>query len=297
MIEDFDEILNDSTIVVVDNPSTDTTSSIAQKSLEQLKKNKGVLLNEHEKGKSLALRKAIITIPGDVYLMCDADCTYSVKDSPKLIEAVEVLGYEMAVANRHGYGDYERFNSRKFHNFGNKAIQKIVNALYGSKLEDTLSGFRAMSKTFFESYPQTAVGFELEADLTLHALDKRMSILEIPSGYQERPEGSLSKLRTFQDGFRIINVILRVFLYYRPLTFFGYSGIALISMGAICGIVPIHDYISTRYVNHIPLAILASSLVLLGVNTLFLGLIIDSINDLSRRIFGMKILEQNRYGK
>jgi hypothetical protein len=219
--------------------------------------------------------------------MCDADSTYSSGDVHKLITCITDEGYEMAVADRHSRGEYSLHNSRKMHNFGNKLIQKIVNRIYGSDLKDILSGYRAFSANFVNSYPVTVAGFELETDLTLHALDKKLAIKEIESGYRERPEGSTSKLNTYSDGARILRLIIRVIRYYKPILFFNTLGSVFILFAGIFGFRPINDYVTQKFVDHVPLAILALGTGIVGILLFLIGLILDALNDTNRRIFSL----------
>jgi hypothetical protein len=184
-------------------------------------------------------------------------------------------------------GEYAKNNSRRMHNFGNHLIQKIVNKLYSSELSDILSGFRAFSRNFVDSYPITISGFELETDLTLHALDKRLSIIEIPSGYQDRPLGSESKLKTISDGFRIIRLILRLVRYHRPFQFFGLISAAHLLLALLLAYPSILDYLQYRYVQHLPSALLAVGIAITGILMFLLGIILDAINNTNQQIFSL----------
>ena len=294
MIGTFDKIIKNAEIVVIDNLSTDATRALAEIALNKLQNNTGVLLLENSKGKANAIRKAFRTIIADVYVMCDADSTYYIEDTHRLISCITHDGYEMAVADRHIMGEYAKNNSRRMHNFGNHLIQKIVNKLYSSELSDILSGFRAFSRNFVDSYPITISGFELETDLTLHALDKRLSIIEIPSGYQDRPLGSESKLNTISDGFRIIRLILRLVRYHRPFQFFGLISASHLLLALLLAYPSIRDYLQYRYVQHLPSALLAVGVAITGILMFLLGIILDAINNTNQQIFALSQVRKSK---
>jgi glycosyltransferase involved in cell wall biosynthesis len=290
----FDFELKDALIAVIDNNSSDGTAAIATSALNKLSNNRGLILFERSKGKSHALRKGFRSIEADVYITCDADTTYDAKDIHKLISGIISDGYEMVVIDRHSKGSYSRHNERKFHEFGNKLIQKIVNFIYKSSLVDILSGYRAFSKNFVDSYPFTVDGFEIETDITLHALDKKLSIKEIPGGYSSRPQGSHSKLNTFKDGGRILRLIIRLIRYYKPVVFFNTISALCLFVAVLCGLSPIHDYLTSRFVKHVPMAILASSMVLIALMCLLTGLVLDAVNDTNKRVFSLSQAQRNR---
>jgi glycosyltransferase involved in cell wall biosynthesis len=292
-IESFDMSLSGVNFAIIDNGSTDQTRTRALSAIGNLKNNVGILLIENSLGKSNAIRKGFRTVEADIYLMCDADSTYTSSDASLLIAAIRDLGYDMAVADRHSGGDYSLHNTRKLHDFGNKLIQNIVNRAYGSNLKDILSGFRAFSADFVHSYPITVTGFELETDLTLHALDKRLSIKEIQSGYKERPSGSNSKLNTYKDGARIIRLIVRVLRYYKPILFFNFFGAIFTLIAILFGAKPINDYVTNQFVEHVPLAILALGTGIIGILLFLVGIVLDALNNTNRRMFSLSQVTRN----
>jgi glycosyltransferase involved in cell wall biosynthesis len=284
MVAKLDALVSRATIIVVDNSSTDRTREFAIKAINELKSNSGRLLIENEKGKGLAIRKAFQAVYADVYVMCDADETYTLEHINKLINAITSEGYEMAVADRQSSGEYALKNTRRFHTSGNKIVQVLINTIYRGQLKDVLSGFRALSRNFVETYPIVVSGFELEADMTIHALNKKLSIKEVPSGYRERPHGSHSKLRTYADGIRIMRLVARLARHYHPMAFFGGLSLLLFLIAICIGLFPILDYLEYRYVYRVPLAVLASTLVLASLTMLLVGLVLDSIKEMSLRI-------------
>ena len=263
-------------IYVVDNNSTDQTRRIAEATLEEVGV-RGCVLFESRKGKSLAIRNAFSKIDADVYVMVDADMTYPAAEVFHLIEPVLNGSAEMVVGDRLSSGEYQKENKRIFHEGGNRFVRWLISRLYGYQLNDILSGYRAFSRRFVKTYPILCDGFELEADLTLHALDKKLAFLEIPVGYKDRPEGSVSKLSTMQDGIRILVLIFNIFRYYKPLLFFSAISAFFLLACLFFGSIPLLDYLHFRYVYHVPLAILSSALGVLSILFLSIALVLDGI--------------------
>ena len=218
-IQSFFKYLPKALFVVINNNSTDKTKQIAKETLKKLKV-RFLLLDESQKGKANALRQAFHRVKAEVYLVCDADMTYPANQSYKLIEPILKGKADMVVGDRISGGSYKNQNKRKFHSLGNIFICWLVNKLFKGNLCDILSGYRALSYRFVKNYSILVKGFEIEADITAHAMDKRISILEVPIKYKNRPENSQSKLNTFKDGFRILFVLIQIFRYYRPFLFF-----------------------------------------------------------------------------
>ena len=263
-------------IYVVDNNSSDQTSAVAEKALKESGAS-GRVLFEARQGKALAVRTAFANIEADIYVMVDADMTYPADIIHKLIEPVRKRRAEMVVGDRLTEGDYGKENKRAFHEGGNNLVRWLIGRLYGCRLHDILSGYRVFSRRFVKSYPVLCEGFELEADLTLHALDKKMAMVEVPIEYKDRPDGSESKLNTVQDGIRILSLIFNIFRHYKPFCFFGPIAFFCLIAGMIFGSLPVADYLDHQYVYHVPLAILAASMVILSILFLSIALILDSI--------------------
>ena len=227
----------------------------------------------------------------DFYVMVDADSTYSSNDLHKLLNIAKSDNIDLVTGNRLANRVYVEQNSRRFHNFGNHLIKKIINQLYGSNLEDILSGYRVMSRSFVKGFPIQARGFELETEITLHALDRGYSMAEVPISYLPRPDGSESKLRTFYDGRKIIFRIVKIYRIFQPMKFFGFISFSLFTAAVCFGYKPVNDFIRFEYVYHVPLAILSSSLMVLSSLALMTAFILDAVADLSTKNFEM---HQNR---
>ena len=290
VVQDFLDVEIVSGVVVVDNKSTDQTSSLVKKMPEYGSRLK--LITETKQGKGFAIRRAFRLVDADYYVMVDADDTYLAIDLLALYETCHTNEFDMVVGNRLANQVYADQNTRPLHNFGNLLIKRIINYLYKSDVQDILSGFRVFNRDFVKNYPIQANGFELETEMTLFALDKNYSMIDIPISYKERPAGSVSKLNTFADGRRILFAIVRIYRLYQPLRFFGGLSLLFYTAGLLFGIPAISDYLYYRYVYHLPLTLLASTLVLVGTISLVTAFILDAIADSSDKNF-----EMNRLGR
>ena len=288
VLREFHAQLPEAELVVVDNASTDGTAEAARTALEELGC-RGRVLHEPRQGKGIAVRTALRRVVADYYVMVDADCTYPASAVPALMEAVREGGADMAVGDRHGSGAYARQNDRPLHNFGNALVTRLINGLYGSSVRDVMSGLRVFNRTVARAVPLLHDGFEIETEMTVYCLDRRLRIAERPIDYRSRPEGSHSKLHTTRDGARILKLIVLLFKDYRPLAFFGSLGMAATLLGIVSGIPPILDYIRYQYVYRVPLAVLAVGLVLTGVVALTTGVILDTVVNLDRQNFERQI--------
>jgi glycosyltransferase involved in cell wall biosynthesis len=220
VIEVFHRVLPEACIYVIDNNSSDRTYELASSTLINLNIS-GKVIKEQRQGKGNAVRRAFLDVSADVYVMADADLTYPASRLRELIEPILNGEADMVVGDRHTLGGYQKENKRNFHSFGNNLVTTLVNRLFGANLVDIMSGYRAFSKKFVKNYAILVEGFEIETDITLHSLDKRYRIKEIPIEYQDRPAGSFSKLNTFSDGAKVLFTIFQILCYYRPLFFFG----------------------------------------------------------------------------
>ena len=284
VINDFYKALPEAQIWVVNNNSVDMTEKIALKALARTG-NTGRLINESRQGKGNALRRAFIEINAEAYLIADADLTYPAAHAAEILTPILEKRADMVVGDRHSKGIYSKENKRLFHDFGNRFVRFLVNKLFNAQLADVMSGYRAFSKRFVKTYPITVEGFEIETDMTLHALDKHFRILEIPIEYKDRPEGSFSKLSTVKDGIRVLMTINSILRYYRPMLFFGTLSLIFILLGWVIGIPVILEWQQTGYITRIPSAVLATGVEIFGLILLSVGLILDSVINLDHRNF------------
>lgn len=291
-LRDFYGAMPTALLCVVDNNSSDDTARIAAETCATLPHCRYRVLTEKRQGKAYAMRRAFMQIEADAYVMCDADSTYNAADLSKLLAPVLADEADMVVGDRHAAGHYLRENKRPLHNFGNNLVKALINRLFSVKLHDILSGYRVFTRTFVKSFPVLTAGFELETEITLHAVDKRFRILEIPITYQDRPAGNFSKLSTFRDGRKVLMALFSILRYNRPLFFFG--GIAaLLAFGGLgIGSLPVIEYYRTGLILHIPSAILASGLMVCAVTTAAIALILDSVARMHRHDAELRIMEK-----
>jgi len=276
VIEIFHQELPEASIFVIDNNSSDRTYELAASTLKNSNIT-GKVIREDRQGKGNAVRRAFLEVNADVYVMADADLTYPAFRIRELINPILNGEADMVVGDRHSLGGYQKENKRNFHSFGNSLVTTLVNKLFRANLVDIMSGYRAFSKKFVKNYAILVEGFEIETDITLHSLDKRNRIKEVPIEYQDRPEGSFSKLNTFSDGSKVLFTIFQILCYYKPLFFFGMIAIFFGVLGFVAAIPVLNDWITHRFIYHVPWAILAVALELIAALSLSVSLKLNSI--------------------
>jgi len=269
VVEDFRRALPAAEIYVIDNGSTDGTADIAAAHGARV-------LVETRRGKGFAVRTAFRRIDADVYVMVDGDDTYPAESVGALLEPVLAGRADMVVGSRTMAGTASQF--RPLNRVGNRLFPALLRFLLRVKLTDILSGFRAMSRDFVQGVPITARDFEIEAELTVKAVERSYRIVEVPIDLRSRPQGSSSKLRLFRDGRRILWTIVLLFRDYRPMAFFGGLGFALMLVGLIPGVVVITEFIETGLVPRFPSAILAVALELAGMLSIAVGLVLSAVS-------------------
>ena len=293
VILDFHKNSPDATIYVIDNNSSDKTNEIANGVFRE-NKIKGEVIFVKRQGKANAMKTAFNRISAEIYVMADADFTYFGQDLKKLLAPVISGEYDLVVGNRFTDSGYEKENKRMFHNFGNNLVKKIINLLFKANLNDIMSGYRVISRNFVKNYPIMCEGFEIETEMTLHCLDKRFNIIEIPITYKDRMEGSFSKLNTFKDGFRVLKTIFNIFKDYRPLLFFSILSVIFFIAGVLLGIDPVMEFIEFQYVYKVPSAILATGLMIFSLLFFAIGLILDTIVRYEKFNFEMRKNDDGR---
>jgi glycosyltransferase involved in cell wall biosynthesis len=270
VIRDFQQELPDATIYVYDNNSRDKTAEIARRA-------GAVVRREIRQGKGNVVRSMFRDIDADLYVMADGDDTYPAEFVHHLIQPVVDGEADMAIGDRHSDGSYSSENKRPFHNLGNHLVKGLINRLFRSDLRDIMTGYRVFNRQFAKTMPVKSEGFEIETEMTLHALDKRFRIVEVPIAYRDRPPGSESKLNTVSDGLRVVRTVFRIFKDYRPLAFFSVIALILFILGLLVGIPVITEFFHTGRIAKMPSAILAVGLMVLATNALTCGLILDTI--------------------
>jgi glycosyltransferase involved in cell wall biosynthesis len=290
VIEEFAQHMPNDEIVVVNNASKDRTEEIARATLKRLG-HPGRVLNETRKGKAFAIRRAFADIDADIYVMVDADLTYPADAVQKLIEPVRDNRADMVVGDRHSLGGYSKENKRPLHEFGNNLVKWLINHFFNGQLTDILSGYRVFSRKYVKNFPILTGGFTLETEITLHTLDKGFTIIEVPVTYKDRPEGSVSKLDTISDGFRVLKLIFRIFKDYKPLAFFGLFSALFGALSLLAGYPVLEEYFRTNIILHIPLAILATGFGLVSLISLTIGLILDTVAANNRFQYALRLID------
>lgn len=268
VVRAFQESLPGATVYVFDNCSTDRTS-------EEARKAGAHVVYSGRPGKGNVIRHMFTSVDADDYLMADGDSTYPASEAGKLLACLRERHADMVVGTR--MATYSQNAFRRFHVFGNRLVAKLISTLFGVVVTDVLSGYRAFSREFVKTVPLVSKGFEIETEMTLQAAAKGFLIAEVSVPYGERPEGSVSKLNTFSDGFLVLKALLSIFKDYRPLFFFGSVSLVLLLLSLLAGSAPIVDYLEYHYVYRVPLAILAAALGMASIITLFAGLILETV--------------------
>ncbi|MGY6554945.1 MAG: glycosyltransferase family 2 protein [Wenzhouxiangella sp.] len=267
VIEDFRLALPGAEIYVFDNNSSDQTAAIARTHGARVQ-------HVGLQGKAHVVRRLFADVEADFYVMVDGDDTYDAASAPALIRCLREARHDMVVAVRRHGSDAAY---RPGHVWGNRLLTGFLGQLFGRPCRDILSGYRVFSRRFAKSFPVLTSGFDIETELTVHALELKMSVGEVETPYQERPDGSVSKLSTYKDGFRILTTMLRLFSAERPLSFFGGIALVLATLGAALGIPVIIEFMASGLVPRFPTAILATGLMILAALSGVTGLILDTV--------------------
>ena len=270
VVKDFKKVLPEAYIYVYDNNSKDKTSEIALQS-------GAIVSRETRQGKGNVVRSMFRDIDADYYLMVDGDDTYPAEFAKELLRPIIDGEADMTIGDRLSNGTYTSENKRAFHNFGNNLVKSLIGKLFKNDINDIMTGYRAFNKFFVKTMPILSEGFEIETEMSIHALDKKFLLKEIPINYRDRPEGSSSKLNTYKDGIKVIRTILSLFKDYKPFPFFSILALISFIIGLLVGIPVISEFISSHYITKLPSAVLASGLVLVSILFLTNGLILDTL--------------------
>jgi len=282
VISDYHNQLPDAVIYVYDNNSSDSTDKIAKSA-------GAVVRYEYQQGKGNVIRRMFREIDALCYLMTDGDDTYPADTAQDMTRLVLEKHVDMVVGDRLS-STYFSENKRMFHNFGNMLMQRTINLLFHSNIKDIMTGCRAFSYEFAKSFPVLSSGFEIETEMSIHAIDKNMFVENVVVGYRDRPDGSVSKLSTFSDGAKVIRTMLSLFKNYRPFPFFGIIALVLIllSIGVFIPTVLI-EYLKTGLVLKFPTLIVCSFIFLAGLLSLCNGMILATVVNSDRRNFEFKL--------
>ena len=282
VIRDWKKALPVATIYVYDNNSTDQTIIAA-------KKENAIIRCEKKQGKGHVIRRMFREIDAECYILVDGDDTYSPSRAEKMADLVLNEKVDMVVGDRLS-STYYTENKRRFHNKGNDIVKKFINRIYKCDIKDVMTGCRALSYQFVKTFTVLSKGFEIETEMTIHAVDKNLEIVNLVIEYQDRPEGSESKLNTFSDGRNVIGTIFKLFRYYRPLRFFSIISLILLTIAMILFAPILIEYCETGLVPRIPTLIVSGFMVIVAIQTFFSGLMLDSFAQKNRQDFENRLI-------
>ena len=276
VVADYKDVLPSADIFVYDNNSTDGTDVIAKEA-------GAIVRYEHRQGKGNVIRSMFRDIDADCYLMIDGDDTYPAENAREMCDQV-LGGVDMVIGDRLSSSYFEE-NKRPFHNMGNSMVRWLINKLFRANVKDIMTGYRAFSKSFVKHFPVLSKGFEIETEMTIHALDKNFYIKEIPVRYRDRPDGSVSKLNTYSDGFKVLLTIARLFRDYKPFLFFSVVSLAFMIVSLVLFLPVLGEYLKTGLVPRFPTLIVSGLLALLAFLFYFCGLVLEVIKNKHRQMF------------
>ena len=284
VINDYKKALpDDAVIYVYDNNSTDRTGDIASKA-------GAVVRKETMQGKGNVIRRMFREIDAECYIMTDGDDTYPAEDAAEMARKVLEEQADMVVGDRLSSTYFDE-NKRPFHNFGNSFVRASINMLFGAKIRDIMTGYRAFSYQFVKSFPVLSRGFEIETEMSIHAINRNMNVVNQIIEYRDRPEGSTSKLNTYSDGMKVINTIIRLFRICRPIKFFGLLSATLVLVASILMIPILAEYYETGLVPRFPTLFVACSMYIMAVQSIFSGLILSAIEQRESQEFEYKLIQ------
>ena len=286
VVGDFRQALPEAVVYVYDNNSTDSTALIAEKA-------GAVVKYEYKQGKGNVIRRMFREIDALCYIMADGDDTYPAEYAKEMADIILNKGADMVVGDRLSSTYYDE-NKRPFHNFGNDLVKKSINFIFKSDIKDIMTGYRAFSYEFVKTFPVLSRGFEIETEMSIHAIDKNMYVENVEVDYRDRPEGSESKLDTFSDGFKVIKTIVRLFRDYKPFAFFSVISAVLFVLATVFFIPVLIDYFRTGLVAKFPTLIVCGFVVMASIQALFSGLTLESLRRKSKQDFEMKLIQATK---
>ena len=281
VVKDYKKALPDADIYVYDNNSTDKTDEIAKKA-------GAIVRYEYKQGKGNVIRSMFRDIEADCYLMVDGDDTYPAEDAKKMCDAVLEGKADMVIGDRLS-STYFTENKRPFHNFGNRIVRFLINKIFKNNIKDIMTGYRAFSYQFVKTFPVLSKGFEIETEMSIHAVDKNFGLLELPVQYRDRPAGSESKLNTFSDGFKVLKTIATLFKEYKPQFFFGIIATIILILSLIMGIPVVVEYFQTGIVPRFPTLIVSGILLVLSILFWITGIILEVIVKKHRQLYELML--------
>ncbi len=288
VVEDFRRELPEAVVYVYDNNSTDGTDEIA-------KATGATVRYEHQQGKGNVIRRMFREVDARVYVMVDGDDTYPAEAAPEMVKRILEDQADMVVGDRLS-STYYTENKRPFHNFGNFLVKNCINRFFDTNIQDIMTGYRAFSYSFVKTFPVLSHGFEIETEMSIHAADKHMQVDNVIVDYRDRPEGSVSKLNTFSDGFKVLLRILNLYKNYKPFCFFSILSAVLGALGIGFLIPVIVEYVEIGLVPKFPTLIVCCFVLIAALQSLFAGLVLQSIEQKNKQDFEMLLIQvQNMY--
>ena len=282
VVTDFKRELPEATIYVYDNNSTDGTDKIAEAA-------GAVVRYEYQQGKGNVIRRMFRDIDAECYIMTDGDDTYPAEYAREMADKVLYRNVDMVVGDRLSSTYFEE-NKRQFHNFGNSIVRNSINSLFKSDIKDIMTGYRAFSYMFVKTFPVLSKGFEIETEMSIHAVDKNLFVENVVIDYRDRPEGSESKLNTYSDGFKVLRTIFRLFKNYKPMQFFSLLALVL-AIISVAFFAPVFvTFLKTGVVDKMPTLIVSGFTMLAAIQSLFSGLILTTITQKNRQDFEMQLM-------
>lgn len=283
VVEDAKRVLPEAVVYVYDNNSTDRTAEIAADA-------GAVVRYERQQGKGNVIRRMFREIDADCYIMVDGDDTYPMEQAREMVDAVLCRNADMVIGDRLS-STYFKENKRPFHNLGNSLVRGAINRLFGSKIQDIMTGYRAFSYSFVKTFPILSKGFEIETEMTVHAVYNNMQLENIVVDYRDRPEGSVSKLNTYMDGIKVIKTIMKLYKNYKPFSFFSLLA-ALLTIVAAAMFVPVFlGFLHTGMVDRFPTLIVCGFVEMAAVQAFFAGMILSDIALKNRRDFELYFIQ------
>ena len=286
VIKDYKKVLPEADIYVYDNNSSDGTDKIAKKA-------GAIIKYEYRQGKGNVIRAMFKDIDADCYLMIDGDDTYPKENAREMCDYVLNGQADMVIGDRLS-STYFIENKRPFHNFGNKLVRGLINTLFKSNVRDIMTGYRAFSYDFVKTFPVLSKGFEIETEMTIHALDKNFLLKEIPVEYRDRPKGSVSKLNTFSDGFKVLKTIARLFKEYKPSIFFCLISLIFFIISLCFGVPVFVEYFKTNMVPRFPTLIFSGFMLIISILMFVCGVILEVVVKKHRQLFELFLINIKR---
>ena len=289
VVTDFKAVLPDSTIYVYDNNSSDKTSELAEKA-------GAVVRKEYKQGKGNVIRRMFREIDAEVYIMVDGDDTYPAECAPEMVDAVINKNADMVVGDRLS-STYFQENKRPFHNFGNSIVRWSINNLFKTSIKDIMTGYRAFSYEFVKTYPVMSKGFEIETEMSIHAVDRNMQVENVIIEYRDRPDGSESKLNTYSDGIKVLLTIVKLYKNYKPFGFFTAISLVLALCSILFFIPVLSTYFKAGVVDRFPTLIVCGFVMVMAILFFAVGVLLSTLRSQDKRDFEYKLIQVDHMKK